>query len=809
MSGAISHKSSANEEALDLKQWLYKILRIWPWFLVSLVMCLFVAFLYLRYTKPVYKAVASIMIKDDKKGGAGLMDNTMLKELGLGVTSKLVENETEVLRSYDLMNEVVMGEQLYLKLNRKGHISDRTVFGKEAPFILEVKNAQLIPEEGFQWDFSKGEKGWELKTSMQAPMTLVVMGQWYSVGDIKFQFLPNIKYAPSKTELERGNEYVIEIKSPLVVTEEYAKSLKVEPISKLASVISLSIEDLHPERATTILTTLISIYNQQGLDDKNQVTANTMDFLTDRLRAVERELKGVEGKVEEYKSQNQITNISSDAQQYLDLAKDIDKQKAEQQTQVNLINALERELVLNKDNPKLVPSTLGIAEPSMMSLINRHNELVLQLERVQQKAGPNNPLLLDLQGQVIDVRSTLIENVKNLRNAYNIGLNDIARKDAQLNSRIRSIPQLEKNLVQITRDQSVQEQLYLFLLQKREESAVTLASTINDSRTIVKSRSLGKIKPFAKIVLALAIGLGLMFPFAFIGISEFLDNKVGHRKEVEQKTIVPLLGEVSYLKKLDSPIPVLNGGRSVIAEQFRTIRTAISYTGKGLQARVILLTSHRPGEGKSFTSMNLAASYALLNQKVVILEFDLRKPRVARTFNLNPKAGISTYLSGQSEIDEIIIPIKDHTGNNFFLLPAGPLPPNPAELILGPNMKIMIEELKERFDVIIIDTPPFSVVTDATLLQKFADISIVVLRQGYTFKEVYEELNQRMQKFPEIPIYCVLNGVGKMHKYNYYGYGTYGYGNGYGYGYGYADGYYDKEDDTSKKSKAKEKAIKA
>jgi capsular exopolysaccharide synthesis family protein len=182
---------------------------------------------------------------------------------------------------------------------------------------------------------------------------------------------------------------------------------------------------------------------------------------------------------------------------------------------------------------------------------------------------------------------------------------------------------------------------------------------------------------------------------------------------------------------------------------------------------------------------------------------------VARTFNLNPKAGISTYLSGQSEIDEIIIPIKDHTGNNFFLLPAGPLPPNPAELILGPNMKIMIEELKERFDVIIIDTPPFSVVTDATLLQKFADISIVVLRQGYTFKEVYEELNQRMQKFPEIPIYCVLNGVGKMHKYNYYGYGTYGYGNGYGYGYGYADGYYDKEDDTSKKSKAKEKAIKA
>jgi tyrosine-protein kinase Etk/Wzc len=763
--------------SFDIKHWALRILHLWPWFIVSISICVTIAYFYLRYTPPTYKAIASVLIKQGP-------ENPLMAELGLGGAPKILGNEVEVLKSFDLMQEVVKKSQLYLTVRNQGRIGDRIVYGNDIPFVWEFANPDTL-QRALKWQLYWEDNKWMLQVKPESEKSVainLVMGQWYTKGGLKFRLWPNINSKSPKAGSEENHKYEILVLPLDAATSLAQGSIEILPVNKLSTILGLSFVDKHPLRAKVALANIINLYDQEGLEDKNRSASSTVDFLTARLEAVEKDLRGVEGQVEQYKTKNQITDLSSNAQQYLSMSTNIDAQKAQHESKVGVVDMLEKELVLNQENPRLMPSTMGIAEPSLGSLISRHNDLVLQKDRVQQKAGSKNPLLVDLESQIKDVRNSMIENVRNLRTAYDMELEDIKRKDNQLSSRIRNIPQIEKNLLQITRDQTVKMTLHTFLLQKREEAAVSLASAVPDIRNIDKARAIGQIAPVPSAVWFMAFLFGWLLPILGLVIIELMDNKVGNMKEVQKKTVAPLLGEISYIKKLESPIPVSKGGRSIVAEQFRTLRTAITYTGKG--RNVIMVTSHRPGEGKSFTSTNLAASYALLNKKVIILEFDLRKPGISKNLGLKPTIGISSYLAGEATLDEAILPITGHDSGNLFLLPAGPLPPNPAELILSSQMELLIAELKERFDFIIIDTPPFSVVTDANLLQQYADASIVVLRQGYTFREVYEILNTRIIQYPEKPLYTILNGIGRTAKYNSSSYG-YGYGQGYGYGGGY------------------------
>ncbi|MBO9660261.1 MAG: polysaccharide biosynthesis tyrosine autokinase, partial [Chitinophagaceae bacterium] len=583
-----------------------------------------------------------------------------------------------------------------------------------------------------------------------------------------------------------SSEYHRAIIPITAATTCYNRGLSVSAV-KQASVVNLTISDPNREKARTVLATLIDIYNRQGLDDKNKVTANTIDFLNERLKAVALDLQGVEGQVQRFKTEHQITDVSSDAQRYMDMARGIDAQKAESETQLNIVTALERDLLLNQDNPSLVPSTLGIQEVSLTSLVEKHNSLILEKERIEKnkEIGPSNPLLIDLTQQVQETRRKLLANVRNLKEAYRITLNDISRKDVQLRGQIRNVPQMEQKLVEIQRNRNVQEQLYAFLLQKREEAAVTLASNIPDARTIVKARGLGQVSPKSKAIWSLAILMGILLPLITMLVGDFFNNKVGDAAEVEQKAKVPFLGIISHIRKIQSPIAISEKSRSVVAEQIRTLRTSIGFTGKGKDVRKLLITSSQPGDGKSFVSLNLAASHALLNKRTVIVELDLRKPHVGKYLGVQAKQGISSVLAGKSTLDEVIIEIPGYN-ENLYLLPAGYLPPNPAELISGKAMENLIAELSRRFEYVIIDTPPFGLVTDAVLLQQYVDITLVVLRQGHTHKNVYNDINQRIGQKPDFPMYTILNGVGWKQRYQGYGYGKYG-------GYGYTKGYYQEE----------------
>ena len=769
-----------NEEGFSLKKWFSRMLSLWPWFLLSLAVCLSLAFLYLRYTNPVYNAEASIIVKDEKKG-AELLDNSMMKEIGLGGNNKLVENEIEILKSYDLMEAVVNKLQLYTSVHHLGRIRDVDVFGDDIPFKFVIENPEAL-KEPVQWKVTDTTNGIIFRGNKDKIPVFIRYYQTYVSDDLRFHIDQDTLFSGP-----RFSNYDVSLTTPADAAVAYSRQLSVDAASKVATVINLEMKDTNKKRGVATLQSLINIYNVQGIEDKNRVTDNTVDFLTERLVDVTKELQGVEGSVEKFKSENRVTDLSSDAKQYLDLSQQVDIQKAQSQTQLNIINALEKDLLANQDNPKLVPSTLGINEPSLGALIEKHNNLVLEKERRELISGPKNPLVVDLQDQIKEIRSRLISNVGNLKQAYSISLNNISGKDVALNSRIRTVPLLERKLVQITRNQNVQEQLYAFLLQKREEAAITRASNIEDSRTILRARSLGIVSPKTNMVWAFGILLGLILPITIIGFRDFMNNKIGDVEELQRQVSIPLLGTIPHIKNLKNPIVIHARSRSAAAEQIRNIRTAISYTGIGRTVKTILVTSFQPSEGKSFASLNLAVAYSLLNKRTVILEFDLRKPTLTKSMGLTAKKGISNILAGRSGVEELLIEVPEHNGN-LFVLPAGNLPPNPAELISGVNMPGLVKTLEEQFDYIIIDSPPLNVVTDATLLQEYADITLIVLRQNYTSKLVYERLNQKVTQHPDQPVYMVLNDTGKTRRYEDK--------------YGYSSGYYHDKDYTVRKEEA-------
>lgn len=783
-------QTSPADDSADVKQFLFKILRNWIWILLSLAAALTLSWLYNRYAEPVFKARASIMIKDEKKGGSGLLDNPLLKELDLGGGGKLVDNEIEILKSFDLMEEVVRNLQLFLDIKSKGNITNRSVFDKEAPMNIRFANPDTISQP-LQWKIFRQPAGnWSLDYGAHEKDLAVTRGRWYSVNGLLFQITDNPHFKINTDSSNLVNEYLLNIKPIKMAVDRYSATFSVQPASKTATIIYLELSDRNNRRAKTALNALIDIYNRQALEDKNKVTNNTLEFLNSRLAIMENELRTVEGQVERFKSSNKITDVSAEAQKYMEQARQVDIQKADQQTQLNILESVEANLKANQDNPKLVPSGSGIAEPSLAEMIQNHNRLVLERERQVERLGPKNPIPVDLANQIANLRTSLIANIGNLKKAYQIALNDINRKDAELNTLIRNIPQVQKNLVQIQRDQSVKEQLYFLLLQKREESAITLASTTPDSRSIEQPRSLGIVSPKSMLIMAIAFILGLAIPIGIIYLISFFNNKIEGKDEVEQKCNAPVLGEISYVKKEDSPIVVQKGSRSIVSEQFRAIRTNISFTRPGHSPGTLLVTSHRPEEGKSFTSLNLAASYALLNKKVVVLEFDLRKPRLSSALGIQSHTGISNFLAGSEASVAALLHEVPGFEQRFRLLPAGPIPPNPAELILSDRMKLMMDELRKQFDYIIFDTPPYGLVTDSALLATHADISIVVLRQGFTFKWVLPELNKKIHDNPAQPLYTVINRVGENHRYGSY--------KQYGYKYGYSE-YFDTPEKKRKK----------
>lgn len=770
------------EEKIDYREVFFKYLIRWPWFVVSVVLFLGIAVLYLRYTTPVYNISASVIIKDDKKGGSnGGM--SALEDFGLISSSKNIDNEIEIIRSKSLIKDVVTELNLHISYWRKGNIHSVETYPLSPIRVdLATKEAAKLKDPlSIELSVLPGGKVVVQTTIDEKPYTA------------HFDQLPAaLPTSAGILHFSQGNDstavtepllFTVTVASPRQVAKAYTQALTVEPSSKTTSIALLSLQNTNKQRGEDFINKLIDVYNRDANDDKNEVAEKTAQFINDRILLINQELGHTEQELETFKRNAGLTDLSSDAQLTLTTFSEYDKKRVENETQINLIGYLSDYLAANKEATNIVlPANVGLTDTSLSAMINQYNERVLECNRLLRNSSESNPAISRLQATLIDMKAGLRTTLNSVRKGLLITQSGLKQQSNRFNRRISNAPSQERQLVSISRQQEIKAGLYLMLLQKREENAITLAATTNNSKIIDDALADEvPISPKDNMIYLIALVLGISLPTAAIYVASLFQYKIEGRADVEKITTVPIVGNVPVAANIEGSIAVHENQNDLMTETFRAIRTDIQFVlGEG--KKVILVTSTTSGEGKTFVASNLAISFALLGKKVVIVGLDIRKPGLNKAFSLSYKEiGITQYLAHPRSTDLMSLLQPSGITPNLTLLPGGTIPPNPTELLALDALVDAIELLKQRFDYVILDTAPVGMVTDTLLIGRVADASVYICRADYTQKMDYKLINE-LQKGNKLPHLCtIINGLDMKKK--KYGYG-YGYARNYGYGYG-------------------------
>lgn len=759
-------------EEINLKAILYKYVRYWYLFALGIAMALTLAFLYLRYATPEYTIKSKVLIRDDKKG-ADLLGGTALGDLDVFQSSKIVDNEIEVLNAVSLMQRVLADLSLQTSYYREGRFRSGEIYGNALPIKLIVSKLDSTAFGKSIVLQMQGDNSIVLEEENEAGETITTTHQLGQ--EIKKPYATFTVVAGNPAAAKESGDIIVKFHDIRKLANHYQQLLTISPVNKNASVLWISITDPVQAKGKDIINKLVELYNREAVEDKNLIASNTIEFIDERLKFLTAELTDVEKEVETYKRQNELTDVSSEAKMYVERASDYNKQLAEYEIQLDVLNSIEKYLRGNGQQYQLVPSALSIQDPTLMGLITKFNELQLERERLLRTTQPTNILVVNVTDQLTNLRANILENLSNIKNGLLITRNNLNANMSQFESRIHQVPAIERELLEIQRQQGIKQGLYLYLLQKREESAVSLAATISISRVLDPAMASDlPVKPKKQLIYLVAILLGLGIPFAFIYIRDLFNDKVETLQEIKQATTTPILGEISHNDQPEKLV-VTENSRSTITELFRLIRTNLQFSTVGKENKVILITSSMSGEGKTFFSINLGASLALTGKRVVLVNFDLRKPRLMQDIGLSNQTGITNYLiSDNFSLEDILTPVQDVPG--LFAVGSGPIPPNPAELMLSPKVEYLLEKLKLNFDFVLLDTPPVGQVADAFTIAPYADSSIFIIRYNYTLKsqiEIIEDIYRANKlKHPMI----VLNDAKKE---NGYGYGGYSYSYGY------------------------------
>lgn len=759
------------EEEFNLRLFLLKYLRYWYWFAIALAIAISAAYFYLQYTTPIYKVTASILIKDEKKGmGSG---NEMFKELDLFNGNKIVENEMEVLKSRFLMEKVVDDLNLSVSYYEEGTYRDSELFQK-SPVTINYTQLQDVAFSKPLYVKVIDNQHFELFNDEQQVIGSYIYTQPVSSIYGRFRVFLNQPKTPKGTVIKVRFSHKESLIGSLI------EQIQVELINQKSTVLLLSTETSVPEKGKAILAKLLDAYTYSALEDKNLEASNTLRFIEDRLKLITGELTVVEKDVESYKTSQGITDLSTEANLFLEKVKENDTKLNEVDIQLKVLEGVER--YLQSGQGTVAPASLMVTDPILTSFIEKLSELELQKEKMSRTVQPGNPFLETLNTQVSNTKQAIRENVTNQKNGLLVTRASLAGLNKRFEGSISRIPRKEREFVTIQRQQNIKENLYLLLLQKREETALSYASTVTDSRLVDRPYATPlPIKPNTKMIYLVALLLGIVLPAAVMNIRELLNDRVQSRKEIESETGLSVFGEVS-LKPKDLKTNILNPqSRSFITEQFRILRTNLQYitTENRDKGQAYLFTSSTSGEGKSFVTLNLAMSLATLGKRVVVLELDMRKPKLTKYLGLTRDKGISNFLAGAADSMEIA---QKTEIENLFLASCGPLPPNPAELLSNGKMETLLTTYREYFDYILLDTPPVGLVTDALVLAPYIDTCFYIVRHEVTVKKdltILADL-KKFNKFKSINV--IFNGV------NYRNSQEYRYG--YGYGYKYGKGYY-------------------
>lgn len=784
----------------------------WKWFVLSLIICMGAAHIYLRYATPIYQSAAKLLIKDDEgssssfKGGNSIMSAT---NLGIISNSNGIDNEMEILKSRTLAQQTVYDLKLYVNYRHEGKLKDHVLYGDQEVNIdmdlehLKKLNAPMnlkITREGRNYHVTgsyyvpidnnsfKPEAVNIDKTFSALPATIGTR-----VGVVRFT--QNGNYM-----LRDGESLKATMIAPEIAAGKYVGNLNVTESSKTTTIVDLVLNDEIPQRAIDYLKQLAIVYNRQANEDKNEIAVRTEQFINQRLEKINAELGSTEGQLENYKKRNNMVELKTNATQAVANADQYAQKLSEANTQVALLDELTKYMNEPSNRHQPIPSNVGLSDASATSLINEYNKIALQRNQLLHSASENSPTVTPLTAQLDDLNSSIKRAMTQARAGLKIQRNSIAAQAGKYEGQINNTPEQERMLTQIGRQQEVKSGLYLMLLQKREENSISLAATADKGKLIDTPVFTGKVTPKNSIIMLIALILGLAIPAGILFLLEFFRYKIEGHNDVEKLTNLPIIADVAIASeraKTKADIVVHENKNNLMEEIFRSLRTNLQFLLKQ-HDKVIMFTSTTSGEGKTFIASNVAISFALLGKKVVLVGLDVRKPRLAELFEIDDHHhGITNLLVKDevnwSDVKEQIIP--SGINDKLDILMAGPVPPNPGELVTRESLDQTMEQLKEHYDYILIDTAPVGLVTDTLALGRISNATVYVCRADFTQKASFGLINSLSmeKKLPNMSI--VLNGVDlSKKKYGYYyGYGKYGkygkYGNYGMYGskgkYGY------------------------
>ena len=788
-----------SEEQVNIQELLFRYLIHWPWFVVSIIICIACAWGYLRLTTPIYNISATVLIKDEKKGGGASMSSD-LEKMGLEgfvSSSSNVDNEIEVLRSKSLSREVVNNLGLFVTYMDEDEFPSKELYhtspvlvslthqeADKLPGRMEI-NMILQPTGALGVQITVGEKEYR-KQFDKLPAVFPT-----DEGTVAFFANNDTLSAVCPENITKERHITAFINRPFSVLKEYVNSLSIAPTSKTTSVVVISLENTNTRRGRDYINKLLEMYNINANNDKNEVAQKTAEFIDERIGIISKELGSTEQDLENFKRSAGITDLSSEAQIALTGNAEYEKKRVENQTQINLVMDLQRYMKGNEY--EVLPINIGLQDAASAGAIDRYNQMLVERKRLLRTSTENNPTIINLDTSIramrTNVQATLDATLKGLQ----ITKEDLAREASRYSRRINDAPTQERQFVSIARQQEIKSGLYLMLLQKREENAITLAATANNAKIIDEALADDNpISPKKMLVYLAALVLGVGLPVGVIYLIGLTKFKIEGRADVEKLTSLPVVGDIPLADEKTGSIAVFENQNNLMSETFRNVRTNLQFmleNGKN----VILVTSTISGEGKSFISANLAISLSLLGKKVVIVGLDIRKPGLNKVFNIPKKEhGITQYLTNTTaNLMDFVQP--SDINKNLFILPGGTVPPNPTELLARGGLEKAIETLKANFDYVILDTAPVGMVTDTLLIGRVADLSVYVCRADYTHKAEFTLINELAEN-NKLPNLCIaINGLDlNSRKYGYYyGYGKYGkyygYGKRYGYGYGYGE----------------------
>lgn len=760
-----TNRNSPNYELIDIKEIVLKYFRKWHWFILSIIVCFGIAYLYLKISNDKYDVQSTILLRKDENT-KGLVDMSMLDGLGMFPSAKEVEDEIQVISSKSIVLQTIKSLGIENEYYVKSGLKYEELYPTSPLRLITPDSFNDTIKQIIELKLTKNDDGYKLKLlynkeTFNYKLSDINKAFKTVVGTFKFNQI---------SQIDEDKTYKFIVYPIQQLTENYCNTISVAAVNKKSNAIKISTISTCRKKSIAFINKMVDIYNLDAVIDKNLIASNTAEFVKERLELIENELLDVELDVESYKRRNSLTDIKSEAEIYLKSASEYDKKLAEIETQINLVSYIQTYVKDSKNQYSLVPANLGIEDKSLLTFLQEYNKSLLDRMRMMRTTNAENPVIMQMEQQLMELRESIIISIRSIKDGLLIAKKDLIRKDAQFASKIKDVPTQERQYLEIMRQQAIKEKLFMFLLQKREENALTLASTTPSAKTIDSAfSSLSPVAPKRMMIFLLAIIIGFVIPTIIIYILDLFDDKINNSKELKRLIKVPFLGSIG-VKQSDEIVVVNEGLTTPIVEMFRIIRTNLQFLLTGKENPVILVTSSISGEGKSFTSINLAMSLALMKKKVVLVGLDIRSPMIGNYLHLSKDKGVTMFISNPSmKIDEIIIPSELH--DYLEVIPAGPVPPNPAELIMSSRLDYLFAELRKRYDYIVVDSAPIGLVSDTYLLNRLVDNSIFMTRQHYTPKEATELINEIAESQKLKGISVILNGTNEI--------------SGYGYGYGY------------------------